>query len=802
MILALAGIALQIVVTVAAPETITVRQPATVTVRAVVHGPVAPTIRPPNFGPLSGIRVEEATRVDAGTMSRSLAVVEQKYLVVAQRAGPVVLPPVEARVGPMVGRSEPVRLTIVDVPAIPVPAIVSQPRLDPRAGVNFHALVTPDTVYVGEQATYQVGVFLNDDVRYRLRRNPEFIPPELRSMLAYDLSAPRSFVSKRVIEGRRYEVHVFQRALFPLTAGRYEIPPARLNYSLPLSASFFSREESHQLRSETVPLVVVEPPETGRPADYSGAVGRLALEAHLDSGIARVGDPIVLTVRVTGAGNVSFFPRPDVKVPWGQLVPAEERVELDSSATVVRGSKEFDWVITPGQSGEVEVPSIRYPFFNPYSERYELAVTSPQRLSVAPGALIATDAQADSARPAFPVRQTMRVAARPPLSATRAFWLVMLAAPVPAALALVARRPRSRRAATAAERLRKLARAGGEATAAEAATLRRTYATALAERIGVAAAELADRRALVRALRRSGVTAESARAADELLGELDAAVYSGAGGAVPGAAKRACDVVQRVDHEARPRIVPRSSPRAMPAVAALTLALGVAQSDPTARDAFDRGVREYDARRFARAERFFAEAARLEPTAADAWANFGTAAWAARDTAAAAIGWQRALRLDPTADEIRSRLDLLPGFGGAALASVPPVPETVIAIVGGACWLLGWGLAAIGIWRRQRRWRYAAYGLGAVAIVSAVVGVRAREAHDARRLGVVVDAERLRSLPALGGEPGSPVLTGEVARTVREQGVWSLVRTGDDREGWIETERLEPIARPWASGRR
>ena len=42
----------------------------------------------------------------------------------------------------------------------------------------------------------------------------------------------------------------------------------------------------------------------------------------------------------------------------------------------------------------------------------------------------------------------------------------------------------------------------------------------------------------------------------------------------------------------------------------------------------------------------------------------------------------------------------------------------------------------------------------------------------------------------------------EVARTVREEGVWSLVRLGDDREGWLETDHLEPIARPWANGRR
>jgi uncharacterized protein YgiM (DUF1202 family) len=116
--------------------------------------------------------------------------------------------------------------------------------------------------------------------------------------------------------------------------------------------------------------------------------------------------------------------------------------------------------------------------------------------------------------------------------------------------------------------------------------------------------------------------------------------------------------------------------------------------------------------------------------------------------------------------------------------------------------LLGWLVLAVGIWRRKPAFRYAAYALGMIAVASAIAGVRIREAFDARRLAVVVDADRLRSLPVLGSEPGAPVLTGEVARTVREEGVWSLVRLGDDREGWLETDHLEPIARPWANGRR
>ncbi len=746
MIASLAGIALQIIVTVAAPDTITVRQPATLTVRAVVRGPVAPTIHPPRFAPLNGFRVEESTRVD-GAMSQ--AIVEHRYLVVAERPGVVVLPPIEANVGPMTGRSAPVRLTIINAPPVQVPAVVSRSRLDPDAGVNFHALVTPDTVYVGEQATYQVGVFLNDDVRYRLRRNPEFIPPELRSMLAYDLSAPRSFVSKRVVDGRHYEVHVFQRALFPLTAGRYDIPAARLNYSLPLSASFFSREESHQLKSETVPLVVIDPPETGRPADFSGAVGRLSLEAHVDSGTAKVGDPLVLTVRVTGDGNVSFFPRPEVRVPWGQLVPAEERVQLDSSATVVRGAKEFDWVITPARSGEVEVPQIRYPFFNPYTERYELAVTTPQRVSVAPGTLVAMDS-ADSARPVLPLApRHARRAAGAALDNTRVLGRDAHRADsgcLGACRAPPSQSPRAdRRGAIAKARA---ASSGGHARGCQRVA---TYV-----RRGARRAHRCRRRGAGRPSRARTCTPDEMASPPNLRARPTSCSASSippctlplrrASRTGPGEPSRFCVVS---NEEARPRIVTRSS-RSLASVAMLGLTLGVAQSEPTARESFDHGSREYEARRFARAERFFADAARADPTSPDAWANFGTAAWAARDTAAAAIGWQRALRLDPLSGDVRSRLDLTPGFGGSALANVPPLTESTAAAIGGGAWLLGWLVLAVGIWRRKAAFRYAAYVLGIVAVASAIAGVRVREAFEARRLAVVVDADRLRSLPVLG----------------------------------------------------
>ena len=142
-------------------------------------------------------------------------------------------------------------------------------------------------------------------------------------MLSYDLQE-RTGALSATIGGRTYEIHVFRRALFALTPGRYEIPSARLTYALPQSPSFFSREESFTLRAEAVTLVAIEPPVAGRPADWAGAVGVWRATARIDSSHGRAGDPLVVTLRVEGQGNVTLLPRPALAIPWASVVAADE----------------------------------------------------------------------------------------------------------------------------------------------------------------------------------------------------------------------------------------------------------------------------------------------------------------------------------------------------------------------------------------------------------------------------------------------------------------------------------------------
>lgn len=680
-----------------------------------------------------------------------------------------------------------------------LPEVVTRPRLERNGGVDFHALVVPETVYVGQQATYELGVFIDQETRGRLRRNPEFIPPESRDMLAYDLPDPGGSISVNR-DGRSYEVHVFRRALFPLSPGRYTIASARLAYTLPQGQSFFSREESFSLRSEQVTLVAINPPAAGRPADWAGAVGVWRASARADTARGRTGDPFVLTMRLEGTGNVTLLPRPRLRILWADVVAANERVKLDSTPSALRGSKEFDWLVTPRTSGAQRVPALRFPYFNPFTRRYEEADSPPFTVQVAPGAIVADDSAPAPPAPEqpLPLRPAMGEASPVPLGDLAAVRWLLLLAPLPALVAWIAKRPRRIRAlATPAERLSAMAKSSSGAV--DVADVRHAMLDAVQRRTGLAAAALTQAGEWARALRLEGVTEGTAREFETFLDALDAAAFGGRAGGGAALAVHATAILDRIEGEARRAPSAGARVSAAPwtrtvALVALLSAAGVlrAWEVGVARESFARGVTAYAGADYLRAARLFEDAARAAPRVPAAWANAGTAAWAAADTAGAVVGWQRALRLDPLAEDLRGRLALVRAPQDVGVARVPPIPPRAPSVLALLLWLAGWIVVARACWRRRPALRLAI----ATLVIAGCAATGARLFEDlleGRGLAVVTDPAPLRTLPALGAEGGAVPLVGEVARVVRRQGVWTHVSLDGGRDGWIASERLAPL---------
>jgi tetratricopeptide (TPR) repeat protein len=771
------GLALvaQIAIVARGPDTATSCTPMELSVAARAAGAIAPRIALPIGADLQLLRSSIVSRTDRDGSGQPSSITEGTFVVTTASLGRVIVPSFIASVGLTTVRSAPLAVEVR-------PADVSSPVVLVRASLDGGP-ARGDSVFVGQQVDYVVDVQLNDAARLRLRRNPTFFSPDMPAVLAYDLPAspPVDRDTRRCFETLSY-----RRALFPLFPGPAVIPPAVLTYSLPLSTSFFSREESYELRTEGVHFVAMEPPAAGRPSDYAGAVGAVRASASLGATQGRMGDPVVFTVRLEGTGNVKLLPRPVISLDWATIALGEERVTVDTSVAAVRGTKEFDWLLTPKRAGRLAVPSMRYPFFDPQRGVYDVARTDSLALDVTTASLASADT---SLTARLPIRTVLRAQTPPDLPSRGWYWLLLLLAPAPVTLRRMrAGRRRRRSGHSAGRHLKSLAAARRPPAPRE---VRRAYLDALRDRVP-SLGDATSRLPLGRVLRYAGVTEATALEADEVLDRLDAAAFSPAGRVDPGLVRRALAVATAVDGEAV-RTPPSHALPSLVLVAVLVVGAQVSGMPDALTRTFAEGVHAYERGEFAAAQRLFARASARAPRAVDAWANLAAAAWSRGDTAHASLGWQRALRLDPLDAEVRERLaNVQPPLIGSA-AYVAPVPVNAMAIAALVLWLCAWlGLALPASWRPPQT-RAVAGGALVLAVIALGGALELRDRAEVRGLGVLRSGRELLNAPTAAAPPAATGAAGEVGALGAREGAWVRITLDGSRAGWLPVAAILPL---------
>lgn len=121
---------------------------------------------------------------------------------------------------------------------------------------------------------------------------------------------------------------------------------------------------------------VVPPPEEGRPGSFIGAIGtNMLAEASLDTQNCRVGDPLTLTLTVSGSVNLKNIYPPDLSAQPALL--KQFRVYEDTlSVKRDTDSISFVYTIRPTVAGTLELPPIDISYFDSASRTYRTVRTS------------------------------------------------------------------------------------------------------------------------------------------------------------------------------------------------------------------------------------------------------------------------------------------------------------------------------------------------------------------------------------------------------------------------------------------
>jgi hypothetical protein len=635
--------------------------------------------------------------------------------------------------------------------------------------VELTVIIPGDSALVGQQLDVIAAAWFPRELRARLRRPPILTLQTPEGVWAYPGAAPSDVAASRLVRGRWMDLFAAHQAVFPLAPGRLVIPPAAVEYAVPVTFSFFSREDRYSLRSDSVPVAVLPLPAAAPAAGDERVVAHgLGLEIAVDPAAGRVGEPIDVTARVSGVGNVALWPEPAIGWPAGlRAYPGATAMRIDAPDGRIAGVKTFHYLVVADSAGAFLLSAARYPYYDISAGAYAVATSAARGIAVAPGL---------EPRPAR---------ALPPLlgdrdpawgdALARALepwgWLVLLVGPP--LLAWLWRR----RAATpdllgeSAVAARVAPVVAGAPAGTRLGRLEREFYAVLASHVPDGAARDGD--GLARALRAAGLESAVADHIMRLRDRLRAARYGprGRGDAADLAAE--LEKVLRVLGAEAPGRRRRIGATLGLVVLALVARPGEAQA-PSAEALYEAGA-------LRAAADSFAARATAEPRVPAHWYNLGATLYRAGADGKASAAWAVALRLAPRDRVIRHARELLPTPDAAseALVATGLATPQEWALVTAGLWIVLWGAVAVGTRRTV---------IAVLVLLLAVSGglLGAAWQRRARPLAIVLaPGTPVRVAPYGSASASTSVAAGAALLVERARGPWLEVRRGDGIEGWL-----------------
>lgn len=117
-------------------------------------------------------------------------------------------------------------------------------------------------------------------------------------------------------------------------------------------------------------LSVLPLPETGKPANFTGAVGSYQMAVSAGPTNVGVGDPITLRVQIAGRGALDAFTLPEQA--WKEFKTYPPTVKTETTGDLgLDGTKTFEQVVVPQNTEIKELPAFEFTYFDPEKRTYQ-----------------------------------------------------------------------------------------------------------------------------------------------------------------------------------------------------------------------------------------------------------------------------------------------------------------------------------------------------------------------------------------------------------------------------------------------
>jgi len=321
------------------------------------------------------------------------------YFLLPTQKGSLVIRQASIDIRGQIYKTSPIKVTVT--------AAVEQPR-DPNdsqvsADDSLHlvAEISNTNPYINEPITVVYKIYFSYNIGITNWR--ELDKPKYNDFWSQNIDIKQLVAEEGKYNGEKYRfVTLRKTVLYPQKSGKLVIEPLSLDVDVQLPSNrrnIFGQVllvEDHKRVSAGAKTISVKAlPESGKPADFSGAVGRFAFKVTPSKTNLKSGESLDLDVSVSGTGNLKLFTLPKPIVPTAlEMYDPVHNEQVSTPLSGMTGKISDKYAIIPQYKGKYPIKPMVFTYFDLGSRSYKTITSNEIMVNVLEGPNAADNAVA------------------------------------------------------------------------------------------------------------------------------------------------------------------------------------------------------------------------------------------------------------------------------------------------------------------------------------------------------------------------------------------------------------------------
>lgn len=318
------------------------------------------------------------------------------YILLPTQKGQLTIKQAAIEINGQIYKTSPVKINVtnaVEIPKDPNDA----PAVSADDNIYLVADISKSNPYLNEPITVVYKLYFSYSIGISNWR--ELNKPKYNDFWSQNIDIKQLKAEEGMFKGERYRYVVLRKTvLYPQKSGKLEIEPLSLDIDCQVPSNrrnFWGQpimvEDSKRVSAGSKVINVRALPESGKPVDFSGAVGQFDFKVNPSKTTLKNGESLDLTLSVIGKGNLKLFslPKPVVPTALEMYDPVHEE-NVSTPLTGMTGRITDKYTIIPQYKGSYQIKPLSFSYFDLASGRYKTITSQPITITVLDGPSVAS----------------------------------------------------------------------------------------------------------------------------------------------------------------------------------------------------------------------------------------------------------------------------------------------------------------------------------------------------------------------------------------------------------------------------